>query len=132
MIYLFIISHEYGISFQKNFYDLTRFWPIRQVVNLSPMYYIEFIIRVCPNCSLSIFFPRLSKKKISPTHSEDDLIFFFFGIKAELKIIIITITWTKNLHRISKIFRGDLIHMSTHLPWFWTWLKLEINGNLGN
>ena len=140
MIYLFIISQEYGIRFQKNFYDFMRFWPIRQVLNLSPIYYIEFIIGVCPYCSLSIFI-------FFPAHSEDDLInlffifyffcqefifYFLFCIKAELKIMVITITWIKNLHRISKTFPGDLIHMSTHLPWFRTWSKLEINGNLGN
>ena len=128
-IYLFIISHEYRVRFQKNFYDFMRFWPIRQVVNLSPIYYIEFIIRVCPYCSLSIFifFPNPFRRWF---YIYIYICFFFFCIKAELKIMIMTITWTKNLHRISKTFWGDLIHMST--LWVWTSSKLEINGNLGN
>ena len=129
--YLFIynFSWSFFIRFQKNVYNFMRFWPICQVVNLSPIIKSEYVLIV--HFSIFNFFP---------THSEDDLIkliiiiiiIIFVCIKAELKIMIITITRTKNLHRISKTFPGDPIHMSTHLPWFWTWLKLEINGNLRN
>ena len=124
--YLFIYNFSWiWNTFSKEFlrfYEVLTNTSSRQLVTY--ILYIEFIIGVCPYCSLSIFI-------FFPAHSEDDLIilffifyffcqefifYFLFCIKAELKIMVITITWIKNLHRISKTFPGDLIHMSTHLP----------------
>ena len=108
--YLFIYNFSWiWNTFSKEFlrfYEVLTNTSSRQLVTY--ILYIEFIIGVCPYCSLSIF--------IFPAHFEDDLIIYIyiyiyiFCIKAELKIMIITITWTKNLHRISKTFPGDLIH----------------------
>ena len=44
------------LRFQKNFYDFMRFWPIRQVLNLSSIYYesvwIELIVAETENWKL--------------------------------------------------------------------------------
>ena len=117
--YLFIYNFSWiWNTFSKEF---LRFYEV--LTNTSSRQLVTYVLYWVYHQSMSLMFtfnfcsPTLKKKKKKNfPQLIPKMIWFFFCIKAELKIMVITITWIKNLHRISKTFPGDLIHMSTHLP----------------